>query len=68
MAIAVFDPDYARFNRKESNGHIAMPKCSANVAHKAKWDLDKLDCRLSTSVVDLSDLGSRKKHHEELLS
>ena len=67
MAFVSSDPDYARRQREICSGRIEKPTSSGFVARKVKWGQEASICRLSTSVVDLSQFGSERKHGNSVL-
>ena len=67
MALIFSYPDYVHHQREKRIGHITMPKHSAFVTEKGRWDPDPIISRLSTGVVKLSEFGSGKKNGGSLL-
>ena len=67
MAFELSDPDYVRRQYDMHRGRVMKPKCSAFIDNKVMWSIDALKRRLSTSVVDFSKFGSKKRHGNSLL-
>ena len=67
MAILPVYLDWAHRVNETRSSCIVQPKRSAFVARKVRWDLKNYVCCLSTTMVDLSEFGKKKKYGEEFL-